>query len=802
MTEPFENEVKVIVGTQRIVVDPAGRVTIVNAGPVGPRGVPGSGGTGGGTGDHGELDGLDDDDHQQYFNEARGDDRYSLLGHTHPEYAQFTYGLGLAGDGTLVGGTYNIDGTVTMPILSVVGLPVSTDFTILFYESPDSAYDKGYIYTTSAVPEDNTWVLTPYDDPFSFQSIGKIISINFDFAANDSIVGQIYYDGAFKINALAWGDHTHPPDPDGDWAAAIHTHPVSVIDGAQADLRVAAQEYLRDEWEKRTAPIMVTNPTAELMNGNYDSTWAITRATTRGTLPHTPNGVDIQWFGKVRRPYTQAELNAAGHGYLTAGDPPDGMYQSFYELMTLVRPSIMNDWFEWARFMGDILSPAKGKASYFWEGTPIGAPKEDPNNSVADSGQEVGQPERSRITVDCSSSTLTFWYWVPYYNGDPTLQQCPRGLWWKPFFSQTHSAWASMADPESETVPAIHEDGFTEGDPEVIQPWRVGIQARLEIGELFFYRWADTTPLLHIDAAVLEDAGVGVTTFLDGTGVTTVSTVTAYTAPGPAARFVPVDSPKLLPDPTSEPDNKWVKTTGGGYVLVDAPSSAGSAVSIDASGFNGNLETTDDTAQKVAQKFDDVNFNLGILQPKRGAGYYHSLPFPNAHTTVTIASNAANSALAMLLTPMFVREDTPYDRIGVYCSTAATDAGAVLEMGWCPATPAGIPDYASAEVGGSQSILSIGLKEVTLGAIETLPTGLWWLLGAFKTSGTFAGVNPAFYAATSTFTPREGAIDTNNLGYKPRVTRASNGAVNAGTGVAWDNTGTLIWARMGMRVAA
>lgn len=37
----------------------------------------------GGAGDHGALTGLSDDDHPQYHNDARGDARYSQLGHTH-----------------------------------------------------------------------------------------------------------------------------------------------------------------------------------------------------------------------------------------------------------------------------------------------------------------------------------------------------------------------------------------------------------------------------------------------------------------------------------------------------------------------------------------------------------------------------------------------------------------------------------------------------------------------------------------------------------------------------------------------
>lgn len=35
--------------------------------------------------DHGELNGLADDDHPQYHNDARGDARYSQLGHTHDD---------------------------------------------------------------------------------------------------------------------------------------------------------------------------------------------------------------------------------------------------------------------------------------------------------------------------------------------------------------------------------------------------------------------------------------------------------------------------------------------------------------------------------------------------------------------------------------------------------------------------------------------------------------------------------------------------------------------------------------------
>ena len=42
-----------------------------------------AGGGGGGTADHGGLIGLGDDDHTHYYNQTRGDARYSQLGHTH-----------------------------------------------------------------------------------------------------------------------------------------------------------------------------------------------------------------------------------------------------------------------------------------------------------------------------------------------------------------------------------------------------------------------------------------------------------------------------------------------------------------------------------------------------------------------------------------------------------------------------------------------------------------------------------------------------------------------------------------------
>ena len=38
--------------------------------------------------DHGGMAGLGDDDHGQYFNQTRGDARYSQVGHDHSEFIE------------------------------------------------------------------------------------------------------------------------------------------------------------------------------------------------------------------------------------------------------------------------------------------------------------------------------------------------------------------------------------------------------------------------------------------------------------------------------------------------------------------------------------------------------------------------------------------------------------------------------------------------------------------------------------------------------------------------------------------
>ena len=65
------------INTQVVTVDDT-HINILTIGTQGPSGSGGSGSI-----DHGTLTGLGDDDHTQYHTDARGDARYSPLGHTH-----------------------------------------------------------------------------------------------------------------------------------------------------------------------------------------------------------------------------------------------------------------------------------------------------------------------------------------------------------------------------------------------------------------------------------------------------------------------------------------------------------------------------------------------------------------------------------------------------------------------------------------------------------------------------------------------------------------------------------------------
>ena len=312
---------------------------------------------------------------------------------------------------------------------------------------------------------------------------------------------------------------------------------LALLDGA----RVASAELARSEWDQITHPLLVTNPTPAAMDlaAGVAGAWQITTGDARGTFRHTPAGLDLELFAEILPPFGDDQL-----------DPSLAWPSlSFAELLTLVRPSIANDWWEAAAWGTPGNMALLGRWVWFVENTRIGGTIEDPHTAVADDGRAFGGPRRIRISQQCASDpdapdavgTVTFYDWVTHDTGEPGVVQSPTGRWWRPFFSDTHAAWASIADPEAELVPANPAEGFTEGDPEVIVPWYVGIRARMRVAELFIHEFGDNTALVALDEAALTAAGVGVTEVECSAG-TTLTTVAGTTVAGPA---VPAGTPTV-----------------------------------------------------------------------------------------------------------------------------------------------------------------------------------------------------------------------------------------------------------------
>lgn len=93
--------------------------------------VPGPPGASSGS-DHGALTGLEDDDHTQYHTDARGDLRYSLLGHTHADKANlsggntFTGTQSFGGSGTQTFTAYTENGSIGILCIGTGNIQIST----------------------------------------------------------------------------------------------------------------------------------------------------------------------------------------------------------------------------------------------------------------------------------------------------------------------------------------------------------------------------------------------------------------------------------------------------------------------------------------------------------------------------------------------------------------------------------------------------------------------------------------------------------------------------------------------------
>lgn len=154
---------------------------------------------GGGTSDHGALTGLADDDHSQYLTQARADEDYSLLGHTH--VISNVTGLQAALDGKQPTGSYTTttqltDGLATKAntvhthvISDTTGLQAAIDgLKHRVVTIRDTSQGTGY----AVVSNGDTWGILATSPEYTIQaSVGEYIKIAYNLlAANEADWGM------------------------------------------------------------------------------------------------------------------------------------------------------------------------------------------------------------------------------------------------------------------------------------------------------------------------------------------------------------------------------------------------------------------------------------------------------------------------------------------------------------------------------------------------------------------------------------------------------------------------------------
>ena len=265
-------------------------------------------------------------------------------------------------------------------------------------------------------------------------------------------------------------------------------------------------------------------------------------------------------------------------------------------------------------------------------------------------------------------------------------------------------------------------------------------------------------------------------------------------------------------------------TAATGDFAAASHTHTGTQVSVDASGFNGNLTTSDDTVQEVAQKLDDLvipaagiadpgGANDDFLQRKSGAwtnrtvaqvrtdlavgnaalfvtppvNDYVGMPSPNVG-----AQGIANYVLGATgrgnIAPIWLPAAT-YDRIGVYVQSGGT---ATLRLGlYAASTSTGLPGTLVFDA-GTISTASTGLIEATIS--QTLSAGWYWaaVVNDAHTS-TFDLMGFGDSSAPTMF----GSASQVSAGFRQRVALASGSWT---TGGLTSSPPTLTWASAGVKV--
>lgn len=163
-----------------------------------------------------------------------------------------------------------------------------------------------------------------------------------------------------------------------------------------------------------------------------------------------------------------------------------------------------------------------------------------------------------------------------------------------------------------------------------------------------------------------------------------------------------------------------------------------SVVPVDASGFNGNLVTSDDTVQKVAQKVDDLTIPTGVLVYTKSLAATETA-YSNLGTHANVSTlHGLTAANRRVWVPVFVRADT-FNRISVNVVTGAISTwrvGLHVDDGGWPAS-AVLADYGTNDMSGAAGFRTLTISQVT-------STGWYWVqiqADSYTATPTVTGVN-------------------------------------------------------------